>query len=90
MNARQRRRAHYLRSLSAPASRDAAVAQAVDQYLADLGPNVAITRDPDGQIVWLEKVGDQWAEAARYPDLDAFARAHAIEIPAVSGGRNTR
>lgn len=36
MNARQRRRAHYLRSLSAPAGRDAAVAQAVDQHLADL------------------------------------------------------
>jgi hypothetical protein len=90
MNARQRRRAHYLRNLSAPATREAAVAQAVDQHLADLGDNVHLQRDDaTGEWIRLERVGDQWAEACRYPDLDAFVRAEALDIPAVAGGRST-
>lgn len=83
MNYRMRRRAHYLNALSAPRSRDAALAQAVDRYLADLGPNVRLRRD-GGAVILDEKVGEYWAEAHRYPDMDAFARAHALDVPAVA------
>lgn len=93
MNARMRRRAHYLNALSAPRSRASAVAQAVDQNLADLGENVRLEWD-DTTRGWirLEKVGDHWAETARYPDLDAFVRAEALDIPAAAtvAGRTTR
>lgn len=91
MNARQRRRAHYLRSLSAPTSREAAVAQAVDQHLADLAPNVVLEWDETtGEWIRLEKCGSAWAEAHRYPDLDTFARAEALDIPAaVTAARST-
>lgn len=86
MNARQRRRAHYLRSLSAPAGHDAAVAQAVDQHLADLDDGHRLRWDA-GVWIWEQAVGDQWAEIRRYPDLASFARAQALDIPATPAGR---
>ena len=86
MTARTRRHAHYRNCLSAPATREAAVAQVVDQHLADLGSAHRLEWDGiDGVWVWQQQVGDVWADVHIYPDLQAFASAQALDIPATAG-----
>lgn len=86
MTARTRRRAHYRACLSAPATREAAVAQAGAQHLADLRPANRLAWDDDLRAwVWQQQVGDVWADAHTYPTLQAFAEAQALDIPATAG-----
>lgn len=90
MNARDRRHAHYRGCLTAPTSRDMAVAQAVDEHLTDLGSGHQLRWDNDThEWVWEQAIGDNWAEAHRYRDLDEFARAQALDIPAATEPHTT-